>query len=396
LSSGAESVHLRDLRDHLDQREPEFSDSDIFSDATLRAMEKNEHDTQRAQNFELPDELEDVRLTERDGVEIRDECAVEGYSGKQVSKKLEDCVEEFRRWYLSYEDRYLTFQNEENGDKKKVPCNNAFSPEYTERQYARFSDLERGLKEEYGARLHTALLSFTCSNENERGELLPPVDHLHDLEESYDAVRRALSRVLDGYRWEAVAILEPHKSGYTHIHFGVFVDGEVTEETFHPVIDSHLRNCPRAARAAHDYNSFDKSERPVSVFHSGRTSNDRTPELENLSAYLSEYLGNYGNSPLEADATTQVFYTVMWALNKQRIRPTNGAQDYMVLDEEVSDSSDWSLLGIMFEVDGAIFELNEDPGTISTVIIGARSSGGVDPPPDDADVASAEGTKTKP
>jgi hypothetical protein len=380
LSYESESVRLRDLREELAET-PTSGSGD-----TSKILEK----TDRAQDFELPDELKDVRLTARKGTEIREECAVEGYSGDYVSKKLPDCVEEFRRWCIGYEDRYAVFGEEETGNKKKVPLNNAYEPDYTERQYARFSDFERGIKEEYGARLHTALLSLTCSNTDEHGNLLPPVDHLLDLEESYDAVRRALHRVLDDYRWEAIAILEPHKSGYTHIHFGVFVDGKVTEETFHPVIDSHLRNCDRAERAAHDYNSFDKSERPISVFHSGRTTSDRTPELENLSAYLSEYLGNYGDSPLEADATTQMFYTVMWALNKQRIRPTQGAQKHMMLEEDSSTDSEWDILGIMFEVDGAIFELNEDPGTISTVVIGAPSCRG-DPPPDDADVASAEG-----
>jgi hypothetical protein len=50
----------------------------------------------------------------------------------------------------------------------------------------------------------------------------------------------------------------------------------------------------------------------------------------------------------------------------------------MQLDEDLSDDSDWELFGIMFEVDGAIFELNEDPGTISTVVIGSSRG---DPPP---------------
>jgi len=376
VSIHRQNYNLRNIREELENAEPEFSDSEIFSDATLQAMEKNEHDSQRSKDFELPSELEDVRLAERDGVEIRDDCAVEGYSGKHVSLKLPDCVEAFRRWYIDYEDKYLTFENQKNGEKQKVPCTNAYTPEYTERQYARFSDLERGLKDEYGHRLHTALLSLTASNTE---NLIPPVDHLHDLEESYDAVRRALSRVLDGYDWEYCAILEPHQSGYTHIHIAVFVDGKVTEKNFHPVIDAHVRNCPRAERAAHDYSSFEPDERPISVFHSGRRDTDRTPELENLSAYLSEYLGNYGNSPLDADATTQLFYTVMWSLNKQRIRPSNGAQQYMQLDEDLASDSDWELLGIMFEVDGAIFELNEDPGTISTVVIGSSSGG--DPPP---------------
>lgn len=73
-----------------------------------------------------------------------------------------------------------------------------------------------------------------------------------------------------------------------------------------------------------------------------------------------------------------MFYAVMWSLNKQRIRSSNGAQQYMKLEEEETEDGDWNLLGIMFEVDGAIFELNEDPGTISTVVIGAPSRG--DPP----------------
>jgi len=367
LSYDTESVRLRNLREHFDastDTDSEESLLDKLDDALVDNLE-------RSKDFELPAELKDVRLTAREGTEIRKECATEGYSGDYVSLKLGDCIEEFRRWYLDYEDRFTVFENQENGNKKKVPMHNRFSPEYTERQYARFSDLERGLKEEYGAQLHTALLSLTCSNTDEHGRLLPPVDHLQDLEESYDAVRLALKRALDGYDWEAVSILEPHKSGYTHIHFAVFVDGEVDEETFHSVIDAHLRNCDRAERAAHDYNSFDKSERPISVFHSGRTTNDRTPELENLSAYLSEYLGNYGDSPLEADVRTQMFYTVMWAFRKQRIRPTNGAQDYMILDEEEESSAEWDLLGIMFESDGEIFELNEDPGGVGTVVIGA-------------------------
>ena len=142
------NVNLRNLREELDQK-PEFSQSEIFSDATIKAIEKGEHDSQRAKDFELPDEIKNVRLTERDGTKIREDCAVEGYSGKHVSRKLSDCVEAFRRWYLEYEDRFAVFEEHDTGNKKKVPLNNAFSPKYTERYYARFADLERGLKVSY-------------------------------------------------------------------------------------------------------------------------------------------------------------------------------------------------------------------------------------------------------
>jgi len=367
LSYDTDSLKLRNLREHFDAF-PE-TDEESLLDKLDDALGEN---LERAKDFELPDELKDVRLTAREGTEIREECATEGYSGDYVSLKLQDCIEEFRRWYIDYEDKYLAFENDE-GEKQKVPCTNRFTPEYTERQYARFADLERGLKDEYGHRLHTALLSLTASNTDKHGNLVPPADHLDDLEESWDAMRRALYRALDGYEWEYCAILEPHKSGYTHIHIAVFVNGRIDESDFHPVIDAHVRNCPHAEQAAHDYNSFDESERPISVFHHGRTTNDRSNELENLSAYLSEYLGNYGNSPLEADIRTQMYYCVIWNLRKQRIRPSNGAQDYMLLEDDPTESDDWQLLGIMFESDGDIFELNEDPGTVSTVEIGASA-----------------------
>jgi len=367
---------LEDLGDEQSS-DSQFTDSDIFSDSTLKLMEKEEHISQRAEDFSVPSEYENVRLAS-DGIELREECSTESYSGDNLALKIPDCIEAFREWYLQYEDQYAAFENEQTGEKKKVPLNNSFSPEYTERQYARFCDLERRLKEEYGHRLHTALLSFTCSYTDDFRNPIPPADHFEDLEKSYDAVRLALDRALSHYDdddWTRVAILEPHKSGYTHIHFAVFVNGRVDESTFHSVIDAHLRNCPSAERPAHDYNSFDQDERPISVYHSGKKTSDRFPELdslENLSAYLAEYLGNYGNSPLEADEHIQLFYTLMWALRKQRIRPCSNAQDYMILeDDDLEDNDDWNLLGIIFEEDGHIYELNENPGGADTVVIGA-------------------------
>ena len=90
------------------------------------------------------------------------------------------------------------------------------------------------------------MLTFTASSTDDSGNPLPPVDHLDGLLESWDAIRRSLDRVLDENRYERLAILEPHKSGYIHIHMAVFVDGKVTSTDFEPVIESHVNNCDLA------------------------------------------------------------------------------------------------------------------------------------------------------
>lgn len=97
------------------------------------------------------------------------------------------------------------------------------------------------------------LLTLTASS-GRPGEWVAVVDHLTELLSSWEADRRTLHRSLDdSLRWEYLMVVEPHESGYAHAHIAVFVDGEVSGETFEPVIDAHLRNCELAERGAHEY-----------------------------------------------------------------------------------------------------------------------------------------------
>jgi hypothetical protein len=277
------------------------------------------------------------------------------------------------RWrdYIRDKEGVQTVFEDVSGNRVKGSKPHRFHPEYADKQYAKLKDLERGISTEFGKRLHTAMLTFTASSTDGDGRPLPPVDHLDDLLDSWDAIRRALDRALDGQRYERLAILEPHKSGYLHVHMAVFVDGVVRASTFEPVIEAHVRNCDLAKWDAHDPGD----DSTISVRHAGGDRDD-DESLDELAIYLAEYLGTYGDDPLEQPEHVQAANALLWATERQRWRPSNGAQSYMATEAREPDS-EWSLVGI--EKDDEFFPANPDNGGVDRF-----TTGPIPPPPDRA------------
>jgi hypothetical protein len=256
-----------------------------------------------------------------------------------------EAVHRWRTYVQESRETRVVFENPD-GDQVTGSNPNRFHPDYTDKQYAKSKDLERGLRAEYGKRLHTAMLTFTASSTDDDGSPLGPVDHLDELLSSWEAVTRELRRTMDGlgHRYERLAILEPHQSGYLHIHMAVFVDGIVTAEMFEAVLDAHVRICEAASADAHDI----RDESTVSVYHVGADRSEDT--IGNLGTYLMEYLAPYDEhdekiDPVEADEHVQIANTILWADERQRWRPSNGAQRYMKQGTNDEDS-EWELVGI--------------------------------------------------
>jgi hypothetical protein len=178
---------------------------------------------------------------------------------------------------------------------------------------------------------------------------------------------------MEGQRYERLAILEPHKSGYLHVHIAVFVEGKVTRETFAPVIHAHLRNCDLAGDDAHDV----EDDNTISVRWAGGDRGDEDGDhLDELAIYLAEYLGTYGEDPLDQPEHVQKANAVLWATERQRWRPSNGAQEYMATNQSPPDP-DWELVGIE-DGDGEVHEVGDGPNSptkLPTMIPGQ-------PPPD--------------
>jgi hypothetical protein len=305
-----------------------------------RLSKTNPADPQKSRHGPSTAEIAVTPLTDRSGVGLRPEVLDEDRAGIQPVTTRE-AVHRFRDYYRESRETAAVFKNPE-GDTVKGSDPNRFHPDYGDKQYAKLKDLERGIQAEYGKRLHTAMLTLTASSTDDDGNALPPVDHLDELNEGYSPAIRALRRALDGRRYEYLAILEPHQSGYLHVHIAVFVEGVVTAETFRPVIEAHVRNCDLAEPEAHDLDD----DSTASVRWAGGDRDDlEDGHLDELAIYLAEYLGTYGDDPLEQAEHVQMANAILWATERQRWRPSNGAQKYMAQNRSPANP-DWELVGI--------------------------------------------------
>jgi hypothetical protein len=333
---------------------------------TNRAHSKNcGYNPQRRESRKQP-------LTERDGVSLRNEVRDVQAISENRPTTWAHATNAWRSYIEDQRGVEAVFQNE-SGDLARGSDPHRFAPEYGDKQYAKLKDLERGVQDAYGKRLHTTMLTLTASGQPE-SEPIPPVDHLDELLDSWSAVTRALNRATDDLRSARLAILEPHpgdgvNNGYLHIHIAIFTDGRVTADDFAPVIDAHLRHCDLATDDAHDL------EEDVSIRHSGLDRGDGADDhLDEIAIYLAEYLGTYGDDPLDAPEHVQASNAILWTTGRQRWRPCQTAQSFMAYDAPETDG-DWTLIGV---------EDGDDliPCDDSTGGVDRFTTGPIGPPPD--------------
>jgi len=331
-------------------------------------------------------------LTDRDGITLRKEVLDHDHLDRDhVDRPISwnGAITQFRDYIKDKRNVETVFENSATGELATGSSPHRFATDYSAKQYAKLKDLERGVQDLYGKRLHTAMLTLTASA-TPNDEPLPCVDHLDELLSSWSSVSRTLRRVLDGRRSARLAILEPHPSdgpnnGYLHIHIAVFVDGYVKPEMFQPVIESHVNNCDLAGWTAHDL----EKDSTISVRHAGA---DRQPgynhalaegieydsdTISELAIYLAIYLGTYeGDDPLEAPEHVQAANAVLWSTNRQRWRPCSTAQSLMAYSGPDADT-DWEVVGI--EDDGEFISVDPENGGIDTFVTGPIDP--PDPPP---------------
>ena len=244
-------------------------------------------------------------------------------------------LNEWRDWMRSYESAHIEYESPE-GETVRSKLENSYQQEYANRYYARIKDFERGVRRTYGDGLTTAMLTFTASSENANGGRRCPADHMMEIREGWRTCRKVLHKVLDGRRWQYVRIWEPHKSGYGHLHVGVFVHGDGIEaEAFRPVFRSYVENVKAAGTAAHRNRPCDEHAGTApTAWESAEPSCDDcdtaisiNDNVENLGTYLSEYIGQYGEKLQERSLEEQIFYATTWATNTRRVDFSNGAQE---------------------------------------------------------------------
>lgn len=108
---------------------------------------------------------------------------------------------------------------------------------------------------------------------------------------------------------EYARILEPHASGYAHVHVALFIEGPIRAGAFKSAMDAYVSNCLAASADAHD-----PSEGAVSV----------SMGVDNLAAYLSAYVMKSGENPRQAPENVQAFNTLLWATGMRRVSFSQG------------------------------------------------------------------------
>lgn len=310
-----------------------------------------------------------TRLGTKPGLKLRDEVVEPTDDGRRAVSWAA-ATAEWRGWLKENLETAAVFQahDPESGEdlEKTAPLENRFMEQRQKRLYAKLRDVERGAREEYGDRLTTVMLTFTASTTSGAGEWWRcPANHLDDLLGSWSAVRRALHRVLDGRRWEYARILEPHKTGHGHVHVAVFVDGPIRQEQFRPVMEAHVEHCLPAAWEAHDPTE-------TNAVHVER-------DVENLAAYLSSYLMEWGEEPLDAPEHVQRFHTLLWATGRRRYSLSDGAQEWAAFDGPSEESQlAWELTHI--EIRQERFPVEDGGGEVLAMELAGDA--GLDPPPD--------------
>lgn len=311
-----------------------------------------------------------TRLGTTPGLRLREEATFNTSEGSRRSKSWAAVATEWRKWLKDAQDTSAVFtgQNVATGeeDEQVVPIENRFMESRQKQLYAKLHDLERGVRDAYGDSLNTAMLTFTASNRSAAGDWWRcPANHLDDLMASWSAVRRALHRVLDGRRWEYARIIEPHESGYAHVHVAVFVDGHVRPETFEPVMDAHVAHSLPAGSEAHSVEGD-----AVSV----------NRDVSNVAAYLSAYVMKYGEEALEAPEHVQRFNALLWATGTRRWSVSNGAQDFMQF-EGCETGTDWEYEMTHVEVGTERYPVEKGGGEVLMLEL-PPSGAGLDPPPE--------------
>lgn len=301
-----------------------------------------------------------------------------GYRARTVA----ETSKAFLMWLEEQEGSELIF--EKDGQEVRADLPTSYSKEYADRQYATLKDLERTFRRT-ARNPQTAMLTLTQSNENANGNYRAPGDHLRELQEAWtDADYHALRNLMrsNGYElltdnnipagpepeeigpehlpskwWTFAVVLEPHQSGYLHLHVAVFMDAGPSDglatSAFSKVMETHQRRLPGAGPDAHTTEnavSVNRLDGEVDLPEESGGVADKP--VDNLASYISAYIAGYGEPVEERSPEEIAAFTAIWSTGSQRTRFGNGANALAAIGLRIRDGApdvdnpEWSVKAI--------------------------------------------------
>lgn len=274
-----------------------------------------------------------------------------------------EAVESFEDYLVEKENQVLIMEEEESGDKLVLPHEHRWTVDYRRRTYARLKAVERRVRDVWGERVPTTMLTLTAPHKDGGGEYRPFVSVLEDLKDGWDKARRVIRRETEGVKTEFLAVYEPHDSGYPHLHviiFGVAREslGEKVKEYW---VDRYV-----------DGASLDAQDVTVR--------RGRSLDLEHPAAYIMKYLAKTLIREGEGEATAieslpsvrgyMEFSALLWATGSRMYSMSEGLSKAVKESAPESETvgGEWVFVGVASGIETGMYrgELGEELGKYLT------------------------------
>ena len=272
---------------------------------------------------------------------------------KDDTRTLNTVDEAVTAWYDyldAKENQSLVMEEQETGDLLVVPHTHRWDADYRRKTYARLKAAERHVTAKWGEEVPTTMITLTAPHNDARGDARPFTAVLDDIKQGMDKARHVIRRETEGIETEYLAVLEPHATGYPHIHILVF--GVASPSLGEKVADYWAnRYVEGASRDAQDVT----------------TARGRSAQLESPAAYLMKYLSKSlaregsdetaDRENLPSIAGYEEFSALMWASGKRTYSMSEG------LSRAVKDSKpeteetpgEWEYIGTVSGVESGLY-----------------------------------------
>jgi len=290
------------------------------------------------------DEVREQYLSARAGTNLRQEAVtVKGRAAtwETVREEFEDYI--WRQWKAA-----KTWSDE----KGVTPSSHRFTTKASKDRYGRTLGADRAARRLWGDDVTAVHVVRAARKFGEYDQPQPPADYLADLLSGNANVYRAYDRHIEdnhGLTKARLSVLEPHKSGYPHLHDALWVHDpeDVLDETdIYPALDSHLSAVPQAQSKNHGPSAVDVRHNPDRRAYPSDP--EDVPPASALPREMTKYLG--GLTSPESDTTPSQnvpnvlqkdrgilrFYALLWACGVRQWRP-----DRTVFLHLVKASQNW-------------------------------------------------------
>lgn len=257
----------------------------------------------------------------------------------------------------------LVLRERESGDVRVLPYNHRWTEEYRQMTYAKLKSAEEALDRIFGpGPTPVTLLTLTGHQRDEHGDPRPPGDVLEDLLDGWDKFRRVIRREMEGWRTEYIRIVEPHQSGYPHIHVAVFgkADPTLAKKVQELWVDKY------------GVGGADAHQDAVEV------ARGRTAQMNNVAAYMMKYLSK--TTVREGGEQQQVegfraFSALLWVTEKRQFSASGGLSAAMA-SPSGDGEGDWEFVGVGYGLEPGSYS-----GEIATELMGHLTGSVWKPPP---------------